>query len=103
MQDIKPLLTLWREDPGGTYQTWLLWKDRLRNFGAIRRGLGEVVREIEAGTFGSLYKAGGAKHGVDVEGFGGGLGAVRHLFVYVFEISYGLNLIGKQTNHLSDK
>ena len=56
MQDIKPLLTLWREDPGGTYQTWFLWKDRLRNFGAIRRGIGEVVREIEAGTFGSLYK-----------------------------------------------
>jgi type II restriction enzyme len=56
MQDIKPLLALWREDPGGTYQTWFLWKDRLRNFGAIRRGLGEVVREIEAGTFGSLYK-----------------------------------------------
>ncbi len=29
---------------------------RLRNFGAIRRGLTEVVREVEAGTFGKLYK-----------------------------------------------
>lgn len=56
MHEIKPLLTLWRDDPGGTYRTWFLWKDRLRNFGAIRRGLGEVVREIEAGTFGNLYK-----------------------------------------------
>ncbi len=56
MKDVKPLLTLWREDPGGTYRTWFLWKDRLRNFGAIRRGLAEVVHEIEAGTFGNLYK-----------------------------------------------
>ncbi len=56
MNDIKPLLALWREDPSGTYRTWFLWKDRLRNFGAIRRGLAEVVREIEAGTFGNLYK-----------------------------------------------
>ena len=56
MIDLTPLLALWREDPGGTYRTWFLWKDRLRNFGAIRRGLAEVVREIEAGTFGNLYK-----------------------------------------------
>lgn len=56
MNDIKPLLSLWREDPGGTYRTWFLWKDRLRNFGAIRRGQAEVVREIDAGTFGNLYK-----------------------------------------------
>lgn len=56
MNELRPLLTLWREDPGGTYRTWFLWKDRLRNFGAIRRGLAEVVREIEAGTFGNLYK-----------------------------------------------
>lgn len=56
MQDLKPILTLWREDPAGTYKTWFLWKDRLRNFGAIRRGLAEVVREIELGTFGNLYK-----------------------------------------------
>ncbi len=56
MNDLKPLVTLWREDPAGTYQTWFLWKDRLRNFGAIRRGLAEVVREIHAGTFGNLYK-----------------------------------------------
>lgn len=56
MHDIKNLLSFWREDPGGTYRTWFLWKDRLRNFGAIRRGLAEVVREIQAGTFGNLYR-----------------------------------------------
>jgi type II restriction enzyme len=56
MDQIKPLLTLWRDDPGGTYRTWFLWKDRLRNFGAIRRGLAEVVGEIQAGTFGNLYR-----------------------------------------------
>ncbi len=56
MHEIKPLLSLWRDDPGGTYRTWFLWKDRLRNFGAIRRGLAEVVCEIQAGTFGNLYR-----------------------------------------------
>lgn len=56
MQEIKPLLSLWRDDPGGTYRTWFLWKDRLRNFGAIRRGLVEIVREIQDGTFGNLYR-----------------------------------------------
>lgn len=56
MHEMKPLLSLWRDDPGGTYRTWFLWKDRLRNFGVIRRGLAEVVREIQAGTFGNLYR-----------------------------------------------
>ena len=56
MDEIRPLLSFWREDPGGTYRTWFLWKDRLRNFGAIRRGVTEVVREIEAGSFGNLYR-----------------------------------------------
>lgn len=50
------LLTRWREDPGATYQTWFLWEERLKNFRSIRRGLGEVVAEIEAGTFGTAYK-----------------------------------------------
>ena len=56
MSDFRPLITLWRNDPGGTYQTWFLWKDRLRNFGAIKRGLAGVVRDIKADTFGNLYK-----------------------------------------------
>jgi type II restriction enzyme len=56
VDEIKPLMTVWRDDPGGSYRTWFLWKDRLRNFGSIRRGLREVVREIQAGTFGNLYR-----------------------------------------------
>lgn len=50
------LITRWRDDPGGTYQTWFLWDQRLKNFRSIRRGLQEVVEEIEAGTFGTGYK-----------------------------------------------
>ncbi|MBI1984455.1 MAG: type II restriction endonuclease [Acidobacteria bacterium] len=50
------LLARWRDDPGGTYQTWFLWEERLKNFRSIRRGIAAVVAEIEAGTFGNVYK-----------------------------------------------
>ncbi|HSQ29646.1 MAG TPA: type II restriction endonuclease [Gemmatimonadaceae bacterium] len=50
------LISRWRQDPGATYQTWFLWDQRLKNFRSIRRGLAEVVSEIEAGTFGNVYK-----------------------------------------------
>ena len=53
---IRTLLQRWREDPGGSYQTWFLWEERLKNFRSIRRGLQEVVAEIEAGTFGNAYR-----------------------------------------------
>src|SRR3989304_811066 len=53
---VRGLLTRWREDPGGTYRTWFLWEERLKNFRSIRRGVAEVVREIEEGTFGVAYK-----------------------------------------------
>ena len=53
---LRDLWTRWREDAGGTYQTWFLWDERLKNFRSIRRGLAAVVLEIEAGTFGNLYK-----------------------------------------------
>ncbi|MCL4554134.1 MAG: type II restriction endonuclease, partial [Actinobacteria bacterium] len=46
----------WREDAGATYQSWFLWPERLKNFRSIRRGLQQVVQEIEGGTFGSAYK-----------------------------------------------
>jgi hypothetical protein len=48
MIELRPLIEHWKSDPGGTYQTWFLWKNRLRNFGAIRRGLGLVVREVHS-------------------------------------------------------
>lgn len=56
MEELRPLIEHWRADPGGTYQAWFLWKDRLRNFGAIRRGLAQVVEEIKADRFGNLYR-----------------------------------------------
>ncbi|MBA5868176.1 MAG: type II restriction endonuclease [Nitrospira sp. CR1.3] len=53
---IQALVTRWRDDPGGTYRTWFLWEERIKNFRSIRTGIVEVVREIEAGTFGNVYK-----------------------------------------------
>lgn len=50
------MLQRWREDPAGTYQTWFLWDERLKNFRSIRRGVAAVVSEIEAGSFGTAYK-----------------------------------------------
>jgi type II restriction enzyme len=52
----RDLVERWRGDPGGTYQSWFLWNDRLKNFRSIRRGVEEVVSEIDAGTFGSAYR-----------------------------------------------
>jgi len=34
---MQPLLERWRGDPGGTYQTWFLWEERIKNFRSIRR------------------------------------------------------------------
>jgi len=53
---VAALIARWRADPGGTYQAWFLWEERLKNFRSIRRGIGQVVAEIEAGTFGNVYK-----------------------------------------------
>lgn len=53
---IRTLITRWRDDAGGTYRSWFLWDERLKNFRSIRRGVAQVVAEIEAGTFGNVYK-----------------------------------------------
>jgi type II restriction enzyme len=50
------LIQRWRTDLGGTYQTWFLWEERLKNFRSIRRGLATVVSQIETGAFGNVYK-----------------------------------------------
>lgn len=50
------LIRRWRDDPGSTYRTWFLWEERTKNFRSIRRGIEQVVREIEADTFGVAYK-----------------------------------------------
>ena len=56
MADIEALIARWREDTAGTYRTWFLWEERLKNFRAVRRGIAAVVAEIECGTFGNVYK-----------------------------------------------
>jgi type II restriction enzyme len=50
------LLTRWKADPGGTYRSWFLWEERLKNFRSIRRGILEVISEIDKGTFGVAYR-----------------------------------------------
>jgi type II restriction enzyme len=50
------LIQRWHGDPNGTYRTWFLWEERLKNFRSIRRGLQQVVSEIQGGTFGNVYK-----------------------------------------------
>jgi type II restriction enzyme len=53
---LSTLIRRWKEDPHSTYGTWFLWEERLKNFRSIRRGIGQVVRDIEAGTFGNAYR-----------------------------------------------
>lgn len=50
------LIQRWKEDPNATYQSWFLWDERIKNFRSIRRGLAQVVAEIEAGQFGVAYR-----------------------------------------------
>jgi len=50
------LIEQWRTDAGGTYQSWFLWDERLKNFRSIRRGLQIVVQEIRENTFGNAYR-----------------------------------------------
>lgn len=50
------LINRWKDDAGGTYRSWFLWEQRIKNFRSIRAGIAEVVREIDAGTFGNVYK-----------------------------------------------
>ncbi|MBS2012616.1 MAG: type II restriction endonuclease [Deltaproteobacteria bacterium] len=56
MSALHTLIERWRDDPGATYRTWFLWEERLKNFRSIRRGIAEVVCEVEAGSFGNVYK-----------------------------------------------
>lgn len=57
--DLDPMRVLigrWKADPDATYQTWFLWEERLKNFRSIRRGIGQVIEEIDTATFGNVYK-----------------------------------------------
>lgn len=52
----RAVVQTWKDDPGGTYRTWFLWPERLKNFRSLRRGIQQVSAEIEAGTFGTAYR-----------------------------------------------
>jgi len=54
---VEALIRKWREDPGGTYRSWFLWEERLNNFRSIRRGIQQVVDEIENGTCGQRQRS----------------------------------------------
>jgi len=71
---LRALISRWRDDPGGTYRSWFLWEERLKNFRSIRRGIEQVVREIEAGAFGNVYK------GSSLETVVGSIAEQRQLF-----------------------
>ncbi len=53
---LNTLLARWRSDSDGTYQTWFLWPERIKNFRSIRRGIQQVIAEIKADTFGVAYR-----------------------------------------------
>lgn len=71
---LSPLISRWRDDPGSTYRTWFLWEERLKNFRSIRRGLAQVVAEIDDGTFGNVYK------GSSLETIVGSIAEQRQIF-----------------------
>lgn len=50
------LIDHWKADSHSTFNTWFLWEERIKNFRSIRHGIGQVVRDIEAGTFGNAYR-----------------------------------------------
>lgn len=55
-QPMRTLVQRWRDDPGATYRSWFLWEERVKNFRSIRRGIQQVVADIEAATFGNVYR-----------------------------------------------
>lgn len=63
-EPVTTLIARWKDDPHGTYRSWFLWEERLKNFRSIRRGIGAVVREIEAGIFGNAPRGSSLETGV---------------------------------------
>src|SRR3546814_13940175 len=61
----RQLIQRWKEDPNATYQSWFLWDERIKTFRSIRRGLAQVVAEIEAGRFGVAYRGSSLETFVD--------------------------------------
>lgn len=56
LNEQQQLIEQWKADPAGTYRSWFLWEERLKNFRSIRRGLHAVVKEIRDDSFGNAYR-----------------------------------------------
>lgn len=54
--NLSTLIERWKTDPHSTYSTWFLWEERLKNFRSIRRGIAQVVQEIQDNKFGNAYR-----------------------------------------------
>ncbi len=52
---LETLITRWRADAGGTYRSWFLWEERIKNFRSIRTGILRVIEQIDDGSFGVAY------------------------------------------------
>src|SRR4051812_36313424 len=55
--NLKELVQQYKADPESVYNTWFIDnKTRMKAFRSIRRGVGEVIEAIRAGTFGNDFK-----------------------------------------------
>lgn len=56
-QRIQSIIQDYKKDPESVYNTWFINNEsRLKAFGAIRRGVEEVIKDIKAGTFPNDFK-----------------------------------------------
>lgn len=56
MTDFPALLSRYREDLHSVHQTWFLTEDRLKSFRTVRRGVQQVVEDIQRGVFPNDFK-----------------------------------------------
>ncbi|MBK8724678.1 MAG: hypothetical protein IPL96_01175 [Holophagaceae bacterium] len=54
--ELAGLLQRYRADPESVFHTWFLGEDRLKAFRTIRRGVMEVVQDIQAGRFPNEFR-----------------------------------------------
>src|SRR3954463_775428 len=55
--NLKELVQRYKADPESVYNTWFIDNEtRMKAFRSIRRGVGEVIAAIKAGTFGNDFK-----------------------------------------------
>jgi len=56
-EDIQSIIHAYKNDPESVYNTWFINNEtRLKAFGAIRRGVEEVIKDIKGGVFPADFK-----------------------------------------------